>query len=75
MSSWTKISSIAVGKNYVVGVHEDGTVSVASDDKDLKEAVETWTDVKYIAAYDDTLVAFNRSGKMYGYGDNSSSPI
>ena len=73
VSSWTKISSIAVGKNYVVGVHEDGTVSVVSDDKDLKEAVGAWTDVKYIAAYDDTLVAFNRSGKMYGYGDNSSS--
>lgn len=70
-SSFSKITSTAVGSEAVIGLKSDGTVSVATNNTDLEKAIGEWKDIKYIAAYNNTYVAVDSSGNLYGTGDNT----
>ena len=71
VSSWTDIDEAAVGSNFVAGMTSKGKVLIVTEDEDMKKAVEQWSDIRYIAAHGTTLVAVDRSGNMFGVGDNS----
>ena len=70
-SSWTDIQSTAAGSSLIAGLKKDGTVSVATSDTEISDAVSTWKSIKYIAANGSTLIGIDTSGKMHGAGDNS----
>jgi transcriptional regulator with XRE-family HTH domain len=70
-SSWKNMVSVCTGKSMVAGLSEDGTVDVLTSDTSITDVTDKWSDIRYIDAYDDTIVAIDKSGKMYGAGDNS----
>lgn len=70
-SSFSNITSTAIGSNGIIGITKDGTVSVSSDDSDVKKAIGEWKNMKYIAAYGKTYVAVDSNGTLYGAGDNT----
>lgn len=72
-STFSDITSTAVGTDAVIGLKKDGTVSISTSDTTLQTAVSGWSNIAAIAAYDKTYVAVDKSGKLYGTGDNTYS--
>lgn len=70
-SAWVDVKNVAVGNSLVAGLTSDGSVLCETSDESLKETVTAWKNIRYIAASGNTVVAIDRSGKMYGAGDNS----
>ena len=70
-SSWVDVRNVAVGSNYVIGLTADGSILCESADEEFKTEVTGWKNIRYLAAGDQTVVAIDRSGNMYGAGDNS----
>lgn len=71
VTSWSDIDAAAVGSNFAAGMTSKGKVVIVTDDEEMKKKVESWTDIRYIAANGSTLIAVDRSGTMHGAGDNS----
>lgn len=69
-SSWSGVSKVVVGDNFVAGL-ANGKVLIATTDEDMEEEVSSWSNVKYIAANGATLIAVDSSGNVIGVGDNS----
>lgn len=69
-SNLTNVSAIAAGSDFVAGLGKDGSVKVATTNAELSNAVESWKNVKYIAANGSTLIGITSNGQMYGTGDN-----
>ena len=65
---WKDIVDVACGIDFVVGLKKDGSVVVASDDPNLKDA-ESLSDVIAIDAADNYFVAYDGTN-IYGYGEN-----
>lgn len=70
-SSFSKITATAVGTDAVLGLKADGTVAVATSNTDLEKTITAWKNIKYIAAYNNTYVAADSNGTIYGAGDNT----
>lgn len=70
-ASWTGVSKAVVGDGFAAAL-SGGNVMYVGDDEDVKEEVESWSNVKYLAANGDTLVAVTSSGSLIGAGDNSN---
>jgi len=70
-TSFSNVSSTAVGTSAILGLKSDNTVAISSSSSDLKTAVGEWKNIKYIAAYNNTYVAVDSSGNLYGAGDNT----
>ena len=70
-SSFSKITCTAVGTDAVIGLKSDGTVAVATSNTDLEKTITAWKNIKYIAAYNNTYVAADSNGTIYGAGDNT----
>lgn len=70
-SSWVDVRNTAVGSDYVIGLTTDGSILCESADEEFKAEVTGWKNIRYLAASDRTAVAIDRSGNMYGAGDNS----
>ena len=71
VSSWSDIDEVAVGSDFAAGMTSKGKVIIVTEDENIKKKVESWNDIRYIAAHGTTIVAVDRSGNMYGAGDNS----
>ncbi len=71
VSSWSDIDAAAVGSSFAAGMTSKGKVVIVTADEEMKKRVESWSDIRYIAASGGTLIAVDRSGTMYGAGDNS----
>ena len=71
-SGWRNIVQAAAGSDYAAGLDQDGRVQIITDDPAMEKAVGSWTNIRYIAGKGDTLIAYDRSGKMYGFGTNTS---
>ena len=71
VSSWSDIDAVTAGSEYVAGMTGKGKVVIVTEDEDIKKKVESWNDIRYIAAHGNTLVAVDRSGNMFGVGDNT----
>jgi transcriptional regulator with XRE-family HTH domain len=69
-SSWSGVSKVVVGDNFVAGL-ASGSVLIATTDEDMEEEVSSWSNVKFIAANGATLIAVDSSGNVIGVGDNS----
>ena len=69
-SNLNNISAIAAGSDFVAGLGKDGSVKVSTTNADLSKAVESWKNVRYIAANGNTLIGMTSNGQMYGTGDN-----
>lgn len=69
-SNLNNITAIAAGSDFVAGLGKDGSVRVSTTNAELSKAVESWKNVRYIAAHGNTLIGMTRDGKMYGTGDN-----
>lgn len=50
---WTDMVAISSGVDFVVGLRKDGTVALAGDRSNGRNAVETWTDIVSVKAYLD----------------------
>ena len=70
-SSWVDVRNTAVGSDFVLGLTSDGSILCESSDEEFKTQVTGWKNIRYIAAGNGTAVAIDRSGNMYGAGDNS----
>lgn len=70
-TSFSNVSSTAVGTSAILGLKSDNTVAISSSSSDLKTAVGEWKNIKYIAAYNNTYVAVDSSGNLYGAGENT----
>ena len=70
-TSFSNVSSTAVGTSAILGLKSDNTVAISSSSSDLKTAVSEWKNIKYIAAYNNTYVAVDSSGNLYGAGENT----
>ncbi|MGM9942376.1 MAG: helix-turn-helix domain-containing protein [Bulleidia sp.] len=70
-SAWMDVKDVAVGNDLVVGLTGDGSVLCETTDETMKETVTAWKNIRYIAASGNTVIAIDRSGNMYGAGDNS----
>ena len=65
---WKDIVDVACGIDFVVGLKKDGSVVVASDDPNLKDA-ESLSNIIAIDAADKYFVAYDGTN-IYGYGEN-----
>lgn len=68
---WKEIVKIAGGSNFTAGLKNDGTVCV-SGEKEIEDAVVTWSDVTNITASDDNLYALTVSGEILSTDTDSS---
>lgn len=68
--SWTNITKAVSGRNFAVGLNNNKKVVVATTNDTLKKDTEEWSDISYIAARGDTIVAI-KNGKIIGVGDNT----
>ena len=68
---WSSVEKVAAGKNLAAGLKENGSVVIDYSDEDVDTQVETWKNIHYLAANGSTIVAIDRSGNMYGAGDNT----
>lgn len=71
-SKWVGVVDIACGNGFVVGLKNDGTM-VYTGSSALGEKVESFNNVKFIAAANDYYVGCSASGKCYGDGNNSNN--
>ena len=67
-TSWTSMKQAAVGDSFAAGL-ASGRVTVT--DEDMDTTASSWTNIKYIAARGDTLVAVGSDGTIIGAGDNT----
>ena len=65
---WKDIIDIACGEDFVVGLKKDGSVVVASDDPNLKDA-ESLSNIIAVDAADKYFVVYDGTN-IYGYGEN-----
>ncbi|MCI5773902.1 MAG: helix-turn-helix domain-containing protein [Erysipelotrichaceae bacterium] len=72
VDDWKGIIDAAIGKDFVVGLRNDGSVLVAGNEEYVK-AQEAFTSVKYIAAYDNYFVGCDTNGTCYGYGPKNDA--
>lgn len=85
-STLSDIQSITSGDGFVLGLNSSGriisaglngaeAVSYTADEADtttsVKDKVEGWSNIRYVASYGTTIVAFDKSGDMHGAGDNT----
>lgn len=66
VEAWENITKIAFGKNAIVGLHQDGTLSIVGNLEN-----KNWENVIDIDAYGENLVALNTNGSVFVIGDNS----
>lgn len=66
IEAWENITKIAFGKNAIVGLHQDGTLSIVGNLEN-----KNWENVIDIDAYGENLVALNTNGSVFVVGDNS----
>ena len=71
-SQWRNITSAVAGTGFAAGLDGDGKVWIETDDPQMEKAVGSWKDIRSIAGKGDTLIAYDKNGKMYGYGTNTS---
>lgn len=71
VTSWTDIDTAAAGSEFAVGLRSDGRVVTASvTDEKMKKTVEGWSDIRYIDACGNTVIAVTKTGTLKGAGDN-----
>ncbi len=70
-TAWTKIDQVVAGTDMIAGLTKDGTVNIICEDETIRTKVESWKSIQYIAAYNHTIIAIDKKGKMYGAGDNA----
>lgn len=68
--NWTNITRAVSGTNYAVGLTQSGTVVSTTTNNEMKEEIEKWKDIQYIAARGNTIIAI-KNGKIIGVGDNT----
>ena len=69
-AGWANINRAVAGNNYAIGLTQNGTVVTTITDREIKEAIEKWKDIQYIAARGNTIIAV-KNGKIIGAGDNT----
>ena len=69
-AGWANINRAVAGNNYAIGLTQNGTVVTTITDREIKEAIEKWKDISYIAARGNTIIAV-KNGKIIGVGDNT----
>ena len=70
-TAWTNIDSAACGNNIAIGLKSDHTLACSIADEEMQKKVSKWSNIRYIAASGNTIIAINGNEKMYGAGDNS----
>jgi transcriptional regulator with XRE-family HTH domain len=79
-SSFKDVREVEVGDGFVVALTSRGRVLQAglsttqeedSEEKPVGRIVQSWSDIRYLAAGGKTIVAVDKSGAMHGAGDNT----
>lgn len=66
---WENIIDVACGDDFLVGLKNDGTVVVVSEDMNLKENIEGLKGIIAIDAADKYFIAYDGKS-IYGFGEN-----
>lgn len=70
---WQNIASIACGCSHIVGLHKNGTVSIATESSNhfldqMTKQIARWNDIIAIAAYDDSTLGLKADGTVVASG-------
>lgn len=69
-NTWNNITQISAGSDFVAGLGSDGRVNIVGNETILEE-VGQWSNIKYIASYDNYIIGINNNNLMLGAGDNT----
>ena len=75
LESWEQVISVVIGQDFIAGLLSNHTVVVAGEEEIVMRLSQTWTDVKAIAASDETIFAMKEDGTLvrttYSYGSDT----
>ena len=66
---WKDVVDVACGNIFAAGLKNDGTVYIESDDEDIVDEVNKWTNIIAISSAGDCLVGYD-GNNIYAVGDN-----
>lgn len=72
VDQWKGIVDVAIGQDFVVGLKNDGTLVIAGNEE-ISKGQDSFSSVKYVAAYADYFVACDSNGTCYGYGNDTNN--
>lgn len=61
---WTNLDRLAACGKMLVGLHKDGTVTIASSSSDMEKRVRSLRDVRQIACTNSSVVTLDASGNV-----------
>lgn len=74
ISDWELIVKLRCGADYIVGLHANGSVSVAGEVSDkISSAIKTWNNVVDIEISRDCVLGLQKNGKVF-FAGNADSP-
>ncbi len=66
---WKDVIDVACGNIFAAGLKKDGTVYIESDDEDIVNEVNKWTNIIAISSAGNCLVGYD-GNNIYAVGDN-----
>lgn len=72
IDKWKDVIDVACGDDFFIGLKNDGTVLIATDNEKIESEVKSWSNIIAISANDNYLVAYDGEN-IYGAGNNGQN--